>query len=69
MRPNEIDGVDYHFVDQETFDAMVVKDAFLEHATVFGHSYGTPRAAVEQALEAGDDVWFDIDWQGTQPLA
>jgi guanylate kinase len=68
-RPNEIDGVDYHFVDQETFDAMVVGDEFLEHATVFGHSYGTPRAAVEEALEAGDDVLFDIDWQGTQQLA
>ncbi len=68
MRPNEIDGVDYHFVDQETFDAMVAGDEFLEHANVFGHSYGTPRAAVEEALEAGDDVLFDIDWQGTQQL-
>ena len=68
-RPNEIDGVDYHFVDQATFDAMVANDEFLEHATVFGHSYGTPRAAVEQALETGDDVLFDIDWQGTQQLA
>jgi guanylate kinase len=67
-RPNEIDGVDYHFVDQETFDAMVAGDEFLEHANVFGHSYGTPRAAVEEALKAGDDVLFDIDWQGTQQL-
>jgi len=67
-RPNEIDGADYHFVDQETFDAMVAGDEFLEHANVFGHSYGTPRAAVEEALEAGDDVLFDIDWQGTQQL-
>jgi len=69
MRPNEIDGVDYHFVDQDTFDAMVVNDEFLEHANVFGHSYGTPRGPVEEALEAGDDVLFDIDWQGTQQLA
>jgi len=68
-RPNEIDGVDYHFIDQDAFDAMVAEDAFLEHATVFGHSYGTPRAPVEAALEAGDDVLFDIDWQGTQQLA
>ena len=68
-RPNEIDGADYHFVDQETFDAMVVNDEFLEHANVFGHSYGTPRGPVEEALEAGDDVLFDIDWQGTQQLA
>ncbi len=67
-RPNEIDGADYHFVDQETFDAMVAGDEFLEHANVFGHYYGTPRAAVEEALEAGDDVLFDIDWQGTQQL-
>ena len=69
MRPNELDGVDYHFVDQDTFDAMVVNDEFLEHANVFGHSYGTPRGPVEEALEAGDDVLFDIDWQGTQQLA
>ena len=68
-RPNEIDGVDYHFVDQRTFDAMVAGDEFLEHATVFGHSYGTPRAPVEEALAAGEDVLFDIDWQGTQQLA
>jgi guanylate kinase len=69
MRPNEIDGVDYHFVDQDTFDAMVADNEFLEHANVFGHSYGTPRGPVEEALEAGDDVLFDIDWQGTQQLA
>ncbi len=69
MRPNEIDGVDYHFVDQETFDAMVAGEEFLEHASVFGHSYGTPRGPVEEALVAGDDVLFDIDWQGTQQLA
>ena len=69
MRPNEIDGVDYHFVDHDTFDAMVVNDEFLEHANVFGHSYGTPRGPVEEALETGEDVLFDIDWQGTQQLA
>jgi len=68
-RPNEIDGADYHFVDQATFDAMVANDEFLEHAIVFGHSYGTPRAPVEEALSAGEDVLFDIDWQGTQQLA
>jgi guanylate kinase len=68
-RASEIDGADYHFVDQQAFDAMVARDELLEHATVFGHSYGTPRAPVEQALEAGQDVLFDIDWQGTQQLA
>jgi len=68
-RPNETDGVDYRFVDQAAFDAMVANDEFLEHAIVFGHSYGTPRAPVEAALAAGEDVLFDIDWQGTQQLA
>src|SRR5215469_13680143 len=67
-RPNEIDGQDYFFVSPEKFDAMAAAGEFLEHATVFGHKYGTPRAAVMKALEAGKDVLFDIDWQGTQQL-
>jgi guanylate kinase len=69
MRPSEQDGADYHFVDHATFDRMVADGAFLEHAKVFDHQYGTPRAAVEQSLAAGRDVLFDIDWQGTQQLA
>jgi guanylate kinase len=69
MRPGEQDGADYHFVDQASFDRMVAEGAFLEHAKVFDHQYGTPRAAVEQSLAAGRDVLFDIDWQGTQQLA
>ncbi len=69
QRPGEIDGADYHFIDQAVFDTMVARDELLEHATVFGHSYGTPRAPVEAALEAGQDILFDIDWQGTQQLA
>jgi guanylate kinase len=69
MRPGETDGVDYHFVDRARFDRMVAEGAFLEHAKVFDHQYGTPRAAVEQWLAAGRDVLFDIDWQGTQQLA
>jgi guanylate kinase len=68
MRPSEQEGVDYQFVDHATFDRMVAEGAFLEHAKVFDHQYGTPRAAVEQSLEAGRDVLFDIDWQGTQKL-
>jgi len=67
-RPNEIDGQDYFFVTPEKFDAMVAEGAFLEHANVFGHKYGTPRAPVMKALEQGKDVLFDIDWQGTQQL-
>ncbi len=69
MRPGETEGVDYLFVDRTRFDAMVAEGAFLEHATVFGHCYGTPRAAVEAVLAAGRDVLFDIDWQGTQQVA
>ena len=69
MRPGETEGVDYLFVGHARFDAMVAEGAFLEHATVFEHCYGTPRAAVEAALSAGRDVLFDIDWQGTQQVA
>ncbi|HEX4270999.1 MAG TPA: guanylate kinase [Rhizomicrobium sp.] len=67
-RPNEVDGQDYFFVSMEKFDAMVKAGEFLEHATVFGNKYGTPRAPVMAALEQGKDVLFDIDWQGTQQL-
>ena len=68
MRPGEIDGQDYLFVDKARFAAMVKDGELLEHATVFDNSYGTPRAPVEKALSEGRDVLFDIDWQGTQQL-
>jgi guanylate kinase len=68
MRPGEVNGKDYTFVDKVTFDAMVKADELLEWATVFDNSYGTPRGPVEAALSAGQDVLFDIDWQGTQQL-
>jgi len=68
-RPGELDGVDYQFVSVEKFQRMVAAGEFLEHARVFDNYYGTPKAAVEAALEAGRDVLFDIDWQGTQQLA
>lgn len=68
-RPGEQDGVDYIFVDQDDYDRRVQAGEFLEHAEVFNHSYGTPAQAVYGALEAGRDVLFDIDWQGTQQLA
>jgi guanylate kinase len=67
-RPGEKDGVDYHFVDTATFSGMSQRGEFLEHARVFNHYYGTPKAPVEEALSAGKDVLFDIDWQGTQQL-
>ena len=68
-RPNEIEGKDYHFVTPERFEAMVKADAFLEHATVFKHRYGTPKEAVDKILAEGRDVLFDIDWQGAQQLS
>ncbi len=69
MRPGETDGIDYRFVTPEQFEDMVLAGEFLEHATVFGNRYGTPRQPVEDELEAGRDVLFDIDWQGTQQVA
>lgn len=68
-RPGETEGVHYFFLSDEGFAEMVADGALLEHATVFGHRYGTPRAPVEGALETGRDVLFDIDWQGTQQVA
>ncbi len=69
MRPGETPGVDYVFVDAAESARRVERGELLEHARVFGNDYGTPRAAVEQALSKGCDVLFDIDWQGTQQLA
>ncbi len=68
QREGEVDGKDYIFCDIAKFDEMVENDEMLEHAKVFGNYYGTPRGAVEQALQNGQDVIFDIDWQGTQQL-
>lgn len=67
-RPEEREGVDYHFISEAEFRRMVADDRFLEHAKVFDHWYGTPRGPVEEMLAAGRDVLFDIDWQGTQQL-
>jgi len=68
-RAGEIDGRHYHFISPVQFDEMVAAGELLEHATVFGHSYGTPRAPVMAALAAGTDIISDVDWQGTQQLA
>lgn len=67
-RPSEIDGRHYHFIDQETFFAMRDRDELLEWAEVHGNFYGTPRKPVERALAAGQDMIFDIDYQGTQQV-
>ena len=68
MRPGEVEGKDYYFVDQKRFELMVANGELLEWATVFGNRYGTPRGPVDEALAGGRDVLFDIDWQGTQQL-
>jgi guanylate kinase len=67
-RPGERDGVHYFFRSPEAFAAMVERGELLEWAEVFGRRYGTPRTPVEQALSAGRDVVFDIDWQGHRLL-
>lgn len=67
-RKGEIDGQDYHFVDEARFDELVGEDAFVEHARVFGNRYGTGRTQVEQALAAGQSLILEIDWQGARQV-
>lgn len=67
-RPGEVDGKDYHFVDELQFKRLVHERQMLEHAHVFGNFYGSPLAPVEAAIEEGNDILFDIDWQGAQQI-
>ncbi len=67
-RPGEVNGQDYHFVDEAEFKASVAEGGMLEHAHVFGNFYGSPKAPVQRAIDAGEDVLFDIDWQGAQQI-
>jgi len=67
-RPNEREGVDYHFVDDATFTAMVAENRFAEWAHVHGYRYGTAMASIEENLAAERDLLFDIDWQGATRL-
>lgn len=67
-REGETDGEDYHFVGVEQFRQWVDRDEMLEHANVFGNFYGSPKGPVVQSIEAGQDVLFDIDWQGAQQI-
>jgi guanylate kinase len=67
-RPSEIDNVHYHFIKMDEFEALRAAGGLLEWAEVHGNCYGTPRQPVEAALEAGRDMLFDIDWQGTRQL-
>ncbi len=67
-RPGEQDGQDYVFKSRREFEAMAAAGEMLEHAEVFGNLYGTPRAPVEAAIQRGEDVLFDVDWQGGQQI-
>ena len=66
MREGERDGVNYHFVTREAFEAMIARGDFLEHAEVFGNYYGTSQVWVREALAQGRDVILEIDWQGAE---
>ncbi|HMD63582.1 MAG TPA: guanylate kinase [Stellaceae bacterium] len=68
-RDGEVEGRDYYFINPCGFDEMIAQGELLEHATVFGNCYGTPRGPIEKALAAGRDIVGDVDWQGTQQLA
>ncbi len=67
-RDEEVDGQEYHFIDEQTFDQMVANDEFLEHATVFGNKYGTSRQHLQEQLLLGRDVILEIDWQGARQI-
>jgi len=68
MRPGEENGRDYHYVSQDEFDDLVEQGAFVEHATVFGNSYGTSRQSIDEVRNAGQDVVLEIDWQGARQI-
>ena len=67
-RDGEVDGQDYHFTDEAKFKNAVIEGEMLEHAHVFDNFYGSPKGPVEAAINAGQDVLFDIDWQGAQQI-
>ncbi len=68
-RPNEVDGVDYHFVTEEEFKILLKKDAFYEHSIIFGNYYGTSKASVDDIINKKFNVLFDIDWKGAKQLS
>tara|TARA_Y100001958_G_scaffold146532_1_gene126342 strand:- start:371 stop:1000 length:630 start_codon:yes stop_codon:yes gene_type:complete len=67
-RSNEINGKDYFFVSENEFKNLIYKDKFLEYAKVFNHYYGSSKDAVLEKIRNGENVIFDIDWQGTQQI-
>ena len=68
-RPNEVDGVDYHFVTEEEFKILLKKNAFYEHSVIFGNYYGTSKASVDDIINKKFNVLFDIDWKGAKQLS
>ena len=68
MREGEQDGVNYHFVSRDEFEAMIARGDFLEHADVFGNYYGTSQVWVRETLATGQDVILEIDWQGAEQV-
>jgi len=68
IRPGELDGTNYHFVDRQEFEDMLNQSLFLEHAEVFGNYYGTSQAWVNEQLDNGIDVILEIDWQGAEQI-
>ena len=67
-RPNEVNGKDYYFIDDEKFNELIRKESFFEHANIFDNRYGTLKKPVIESITLGKDVLFDIDWQGTKQL-
>ncbi len=68
-RPNEVDGVDYHFVTKEKFLKLLEQGMFYEHAEIFGNYYGTSKSSIKKITNNNHNVLFDIDWQGSQQLS
>ena len=68
-RPNEVDGLDYHFVTKKNFELLLNQNAFYEHAEIFGNYYGTSKSSINQITKKNNNVLFDIDWQGSQQLS
>lgn len=68
IRPGEVDGVNYHFIDEAAFVEMIEQGLFLEHAQVFDNRYGTSRQSIQEQLLKGKDVILEIDWQGARQI-
>jgi guanylate kinase len=68
-RPNEVDGLDYHFVSKEKFKSLLKENVFYEHAEIFGNYYGTSKSSIEKITKKNHNVLFDIDWQGSEQLS